>query len=163
MPDVEGEPTAAPSAGPLTEATEAWWSYERPPSHAVETTLIEVPTRDGTLIGVSRHIVVADTDEAALAIARRAYPRWHQSFNYLFQLRGGRGPVHQRPAQYDKLKEVGQGIAGSPDTVARFVQAQMSEAGTNYLVGQFAFGDLSPAETTASLELFAKQVMPQLQ
>ena len=31
---------------------------------------------DGTLIGVSRHVVVADTDEAALAIARRAYPRW---------------------------------------------------------------------------------------
>jgi alkanesulfonate monooxygenase SsuD/methylene tetrahydromethanopterin reductase-like flavin-dependent oxidoreductase (luciferase family) len=115
------------------------------------------------LIGLGRFIVVAETDEKAVTIARRAYPKWHQSFNYLFQLRGGHGPVHQRPAQYDQLKEVGQGIAGSPDTVAKFVQSQMSEAGTNYLVGQFAFGDLWPAETTASLELFTKHVMPQLQ
>ena len=28
------------------------------------------------LIGVARHVVVAETDEEALAIARRAYPRW---------------------------------------------------------------------------------------
>src|SRR5207244_9800029 len=28
------------------------------------------------LMGVARHVVVADTDEAALEIARRAYPRW---------------------------------------------------------------------------------------
>ena len=35
---------------------------------------------DSTLVGVSRHVVVADTDEEAMAIARRAYPRWRQSF-----------------------------------------------------------------------------------
>jgi alkanesulfonate monooxygenase SsuD/methylene tetrahydromethanopterin reductase-like flavin-dependent oxidoreductase (luciferase family) len=33
-----------------------------------------------TLYGVGRHVVVADTDAAALAIARRAYPRWRKSF-----------------------------------------------------------------------------------
>ena len=43
---------------------------------------------DGTLMGVSRHIVVADTDEAALAIARRAYPRWRESFRWLFARHG---------------------------------------------------------------------------
>ncbi len=52
MPDAEGEVTAASSAGPLTEATNAWWSYERPSSHEVETTPIEVQARDGTTIGV---------------------------------------------------------------------------------------------------------------
>ena len=51
MPDGEGD-VAGASGGPLREATEAWWSYERAPSHEVETTLIEVPTRDGTMIGV---------------------------------------------------------------------------------------------------------------
>jgi hypothetical protein len=30
-------------------------------------------------------------------------------------------------------------------------------------VGQFAFGDLSLNETSRSLELFTKQVMPQLE
>ena len=28
-------------------------------------------------LGLGRFIVVADTDEAALALARRAYPKWH--------------------------------------------------------------------------------------
>lgn len=114
------------------------------------------------LIGLGRFIFVAGTDEEALKIARRAYPVWHRSFNYLFYHRGGKGPVHQRPKELDALIEVGQGIAGSPATVTRFLQAQMSESGCNYLVGQFAFGDLSPGETARSLDLFIEQVMPRL-
>ena len=43
---------------------------------------------DGTMIGISRHVIVADTDEAALAIARRAYPRWRESFRWLFARHG---------------------------------------------------------------------------
>jgi hypothetical protein len=38
----------------------------------------------------------------------------------------------------------------------------MTESGANYLVGQFAFGDLSLAETLRSLELFTQRVMPAL-
>ncbi len=37
--------------GPLTAATEAWWGYEREPTHQVHTTLLEVPARDGVLLG----------------------------------------------------------------------------------------------------------------
>ena len=70
--------------------------------------------------------------------------------------------MHQRPSELDPLIQVGQGIAGSPATVTKFLQKQMSEAGCNYLVGQFAFGDLSHAETLRSLDLFIEQVMPQL-
>ena len=43
---------------------------------------------DSTLYGVGRHVVVADTDEAALAIARRAYPRWRTNFFWLFERHG---------------------------------------------------------------------------
>jgi alkanesulfonate monooxygenase SsuD/methylene tetrahydromethanopterin reductase-like flavin-dependent oxidoreductase (luciferase family) len=114
------------------------------------------------LLGLGRFIVVADTDEEALKIGRRAYPVWHRSFNYLFYHRGGKGPVHQRPGELDALIEIGQGIAGSPATVSAFLRNQMAQAGCNYLVGQFAFGDLSPAETARSLDLFVKDVMPQL-
>ena len=114
------------------------------------------------LIGLGRFIFVAETDEEALKIGRRAYPIWHQSFNYLFHHRGGKGPVHQRPAELDALIKIGQGIAGSPATVTAFLQDQMAQAGCNYLVGQFAFGDLSPSETTRSLELFTQHIMPQL-
>jgi alkanesulfonate monooxygenase SsuD/methylene tetrahydromethanopterin reductase-like flavin-dependent oxidoreductase (luciferase family) len=114
------------------------------------------------LIGLGRFIVVAAKDEKAIQIARRAYPKWHRSFNYLFNLRGGRGPVHQRPADLDTLVKIGQGIAGSPETVTEFLKAQMTESGANYVVGQFAFGDLSLREILSSLELFTRHVMPEL-
>ncbi len=113
------------------------------------------------LMGLGRFIVVADADATALAIARRAYPKWHQSFTHLHRLHGRRN-AHPRPPTFDGLAEVGQGIAGSPATVATFLRQQLAETGSNYCVGQFAFGDLSFAETLHSIELFARQVMPAL-
>ncbi|TAK04379.1 LLM class flavin-dependent oxidoreductase, partial [bacterium] len=67
-------------------------------------------------IGLSRFIVVADSDEEALSVARRAYPKWHRSFYHLYQLRGG-APAHQRPPDFDGIIEAGQGIAGTLETV----------------------------------------------
>jgi alkanesulfonate monooxygenase SsuD/methylene tetrahydromethanopterin reductase-like flavin-dependent oxidoreductase (luciferase family) len=112
-------------------------------------------------IGLGRFIVVANTDEEAIRIARRAYPKWHRSFYHLYVLCGG-APAHQRPAELDALIQIGQGIAGSPNTVAAFLESQIKQTGVNYLVGQFAFGDLSLAESLRSLELFAAHVIPSL-
>jgi len=112
-------------------------------------------------IGLGRFIVVANTDEDAMRIARRAYPKWHRSFYHLYVLRGG-APAHQRPADLDGLMQIGQGIAGSPATVTAFLKAQMEETKANYLVGQFAFGDISLVEALRSLELFTAHVMPAL-
>ena len=114
------------------------------------------------MIGLGRFIVVGNSDKEAVDIARRAYPKWHRSFNYLFHLRGGKGPVHQRPPDLETLMKIGQGIAGDSNTVTEFLKAQMKESGANYVVGQFAFGDLSLAETLRSLELFTRRVMPEL-
>jgi alkanesulfonate monooxygenase SsuD/methylene tetrahydromethanopterin reductase-like flavin-dependent oxidoreductase (luciferase family) len=112
-------------------------------------------------IGLGRFIVVAETDDEALAIARRAYPRWHQSFTFLFRMHD-RSISHPRPPDFDTLHRVGQGVAGSPATVRDFLDRQMRETGANYCVGQFAFGDLSLAETLRSIELFRSEVMPAL-
>jgi alkanesulfonate monooxygenase SsuD/methylene tetrahydromethanopterin reductase-like flavin-dependent oxidoreductase (luciferase family) len=112
-------------------------------------------------VGLGRFIVVANTDEEAMRIGRRAYPKWHRSFYHLYVLRGG-APAHQRPAELDALIQVGQGIAGSPATVAAFLESQIRQTGANYLAGQFAFGDLSLAESLRSLELFAAHVIPKL-
>jgi len=112
-------------------------------------------------MGISRFVVVGQRDDEALQIARRAYPVWHRSFYHLFKLRGG-GPAHPRPAEFDKMMELGQGIAGSPDTVVGFLRSQLSQSGANYLVGQFAFGDLTLTESLRSIELFTQNVMPKL-
>ena len=56
----------------------------------------------------------------------------------------------------------GQGIAGSPETVTEYLRPQLAETGCNYVVGQFAFGDLTRDECLRSIGLFANGVMPAL-
>jgi alkanesulfonate monooxygenase SsuD/methylene tetrahydromethanopterin reductase-like flavin-dependent oxidoreductase (luciferase family) len=112
-------------------------------------------------LGLSRFIVIAQNEQEALSAARRAYPIWHKHFYYLYSLRGGK-PAHPRPPEFDKMMERGQAVAGSPDTVTKFLRAELDESATNYLVGQFAFGDLSLAESVRSVELFNQHVMPRL-
>src|SRR3954471_11676354 len=88
---------------------------------------------DGTLTGVSRHVVVADTDEAALAIARRAYPRWRTSFRWLFSRHGAEPRIGGLyPATFDELMAVDNGVAGSPQTVRKFVADEIAASGANY-------------------------------
>ena len=113
------------------------------------------------LMGLGRFIVVAEADAAALALARRAYPKWHASFTHLHRLHGRQG-THPRPPTFDGLVAVGQGVAGSPATVTAFLRRELEDTGANYCVGQFAFGDLTAAETLQSIELFARHVMPEL-
>jgi hypothetical protein len=60
------------------------------------------------------------------------------------------------------MMEIRQAVAGNPETVRKFLQAQLDESAANYLVGQFAFGDLSLDESLRTVELFKKEVMPKL-
>ena len=113
------------------------------------------------LMGLGRFIVVAPTDAEALVMARRAYPRWYASFTHL-RRKHNRINAHPRPPTFEALAEVGQGVAGAPDTVAAVLRRQIAVTGSNYLVGQFVFGDLSLDEALSSIELFARRVMPQL-
>jgi alkanesulfonate monooxygenase SsuD/methylene tetrahydromethanopterin reductase-like flavin-dependent oxidoreductase (luciferase family) len=112
--------------------------------------------------GIGRFVIVAPTDEEALAIARRTYPRWHANFHFLYALHGRTPVFGVRAPDFDLIRDGGRGIAGSPSTIARLVAGQMSGSDANYFVGQFAFGDLTPEETTRSVDLFVREVMPAL-
>ena len=112
--------------------------------------------------GIIRYIVVADTDAAALEIATAAYPSWYDSFHNLFR-KYGTGPRYgARAVTFGETIANGTGIAGSPDTVLRALQAHADQADANYVVGQFAFGNMTYADAAHSIELFASDVMPQL-
>jgi alkanesulfonate monooxygenase SsuD/methylene tetrahydromethanopterin reductase-like flavin-dependent oxidoreductase (luciferase family) len=113
-------------------------------------------------MGLVRFIVVADSDAAALTVARRAYLRWRASFTYLSELNGTLPDSPLRANSFDDLIGQGQAIAGSPDTVRAFLAKQIDDTRANYIVGQFCFGDLTLAEMQRSVELFAAQVMPPL-
>jgi alkanesulfonate monooxygenase SsuD/methylene tetrahydromethanopterin reductase-like flavin-dependent oxidoreductase (luciferase family) len=112
-------------------------------------------------LGLGRFIVVAPNDAQARALASRAYLVWHASFTHLAR-RHGLTQAHPRPATFDLVAARGQGIAGSPATVAEFLSAQLRETRCNYVVGQFAFGDLSLRECLQSIDLFVNEVMPRL-
>ena len=112
-------------------------------------------------MGIGRFVFVADSGAEALRVARRAYAKWHASFVYLSQLMGWKHR-HPRPAEFDAIADDGRAVAGTPDAVAEYVEDQMRATGANYFVGQFAFGDLTQAETLRSIALFSEQVMPRL-
>jgi alkanesulfonate monooxygenase SsuD/methylene tetrahydromethanopterin reductase-like flavin-dependent oxidoreductase (luciferase family) len=112
-------------------------------------------------MGLGRFIVVGANASETRTVARRAYRRWHESFTYLSSLMGV-GHRHLRPPEFDAIAEDGRAFAGTPESVAEYVERQMTEAAANYFVGQFAFGNLTQEETLRSIGLFASEVMPML-
>ena len=116
---------------------------------------------DSTLRGVGRHVVVADTDERARAIARRAYPRWRANFFWLFE-RNGSAPrvAGLYPKNFDEVAALGTAVAGSPATVRDFIAADVRATAANYWTPWLAFGDMTTDEALGSVDLFAREVMP---
>jgi alkanesulfonate monooxygenase SsuD/methylene tetrahydromethanopterin reductase-like flavin-dependent oxidoreductase (luciferase family) len=117
---------------------------------------------DIPLMGMTRSIIVAETDAEALEVARRAHRRWFASFILLWDKHGSRPINAFYPDNFDDARKAGFGVAGSPATVRDALLKQLAEARTNYLVCRFAFGDMTLAESRRSLELFARDVMPAL-
>ena len=114
-------------------------------------------------IGMARHVVIADTEAEALRLARRAYARWWESFFFLWKLRGMTPPFTTYTADFDAVLANGQAIAGTPDQVRDAIAAQAAEAGLNYMLLRFAFGDLRFEESLRSLELFHAKIQPALE
>ncbi len=112
-------------------------------------------------IGITRHIVVADTDAAAQAIARAAYPRRRNAMDYLWRRSGVPFSLNEvYPADFAALQDIGHGVAGSPASVRDYIARLQSEAGINYVLCQMAFGDMNFTDATHSIRLFARDVMP---
>jgi alkanesulfonate monooxygenase SsuD/methylene tetrahydromethanopterin reductase-like flavin-dependent oxidoreductase (luciferase family) len=112
-------------------------------------------------VGVVRHIVVADTDEQALALARPAYAQWYENLYHLHR-RYGRTAVHGKATDLDGAVVEGTAIVGSPETVARVLAEQFAASGFSYLLGQFAFGNFTAERAKRSIGLFTEKVRPML-
>ena len=112
-------------------------------------------------IGITRHIVVADSDATAKAIARAAYPRWRIAMEWLWQRSNVDfvlKPIY--PTEFDELERIGHGIAGAPSTVRDYVARLERDTGVNYVLCQMVFGDMNFNDASHSIELFAREVMP---
>jgi len=112
------------------------------------------------MVGAIRKFVVAPTDAEADAIGRRAWARFSDDLTVLFR-RYEMTPPNDPTigGDYDRAKAVQAVVAGSPDTIRSHVE-ELIEAGlVTYVVGCFAFGDLSHDEAMQSLELFGEHIV----
>ena len=109
-------------------------------------------------IGINRQVVVADTDKEAEAIARAAHPRWAASFVKLWADHGDTTVAHR--VNIDAALTHETMLVGSPERVRDQVARLTEATGANYVIGSFAWGDLTQDQSLRSLRLFAEKVMP---
>jgi alkanesulfonate monooxygenase SsuD/methylene tetrahydromethanopterin reductase-like flavin-dependent oxidoreductase (luciferase family) len=114
------------------------------------------------LIGLSRHVVVGDTDKEAQSAAKRAFALWYDALIHLWRAHGVGLPRQMIPAEFEPALEGGYIVAGSPATVRERLKRDNDIAGINYCICRLAFGDLTFEESKRSVELFAREVMPAL-
>jgi alkanesulfonate monooxygenase SsuD/methylene tetrahydromethanopterin reductase-like flavin-dependent oxidoreductase (luciferase family) len=112
-------------------------------------------------IAINRQVIVADTDEEAEAIARAVHPRWARSFVKLWADHGDTSYVHR--TNLDAALRGETILAGSPERVSAQIERLIDVTGVDYVIGAFAWGDLTLAQSLRSLRLFAAHVMPRFQ
>ena len=112
------------------------------------------------LLGINRFVVAADTDREAMALGRRAWPRFYASFMKLWNKHGTQPRYARIPEDFDAVVENGGAIAGSSGTIRERVASMTEQAGANYFISQFSFGDLTHEEVLHSAGLFAREMLP---
>jgi len=121
-------------------------------------TLAIQPGGSTPMVGLQRHVFVAETDAEAMAIARGPYKAWYDSLVSLWR------QFNTLPFRFAESLEralaVDSAIVGSPATVRAEVERHLAATGANYFVGRFIFGNLGFEPAVRSLELFSTEVMP---
>lgn len=110
------------------------------------------------LLGLNRFVLAADTDREAMALGRRAWPKFYASFMKLWKLHGTQPRNIRLPEDFDTLVENGGAIAGSPGTISDRIRRMTGEGGVNYFISQFSFGDLTEAEVLHSVGIFVREM-----
>lgn len=109
-------------------------------------------------LGLTRHVYVAPTDEQAIKEARAAFSAWFYNINWLWDQAGFNFLDFIR--NFDDLLPQEIVIAGSPQSVREQVQRAVDETGINYFCSIFSWGDLTHEQVMRSMDLFVKEVMP---
>jgi alkanesulfonate monooxygenase SsuD/methylene tetrahydromethanopterin reductase-like flavin-dependent oxidoreductase (luciferase family) len=137
----------SPQVRTLTDAYKAEWA-------ALGRAEADLPP-----LGISRQIVVADTNEKAQEIAGRAFGPFTDNLSYLWKKFDVAMPPGVASGTFESTP-AGHRYAGDPAGAAAWVAEHAGTAGISYFSLEFAFGDMTFAETLRSAELFATEVMP---
>jgi alkanesulfonate monooxygenase SsuD/methylene tetrahydromethanopterin reductase-like flavin-dependent oxidoreductase (luciferase family) len=116
---------------------------------------------DIPFMGVSRLVVVAESEDEAMATARRAYRPWFENLNHLWRKYDVPSPLDGvLPEDFVDWHNAGAGFAGTPAQARDYIAAQARDAGINYFAADIAFGDITFEEASRTVELFAREVIP---
>jgi alkanesulfonate monooxygenase SsuD/methylene tetrahydromethanopterin reductase-like flavin-dependent oxidoreductase (luciferase family) len=137
----------SPQVRTLTDAYRAEWA-------ALGRAAADLPP-----LGISRQIVVAETDEKASDIAARAFVPFADNLSYLWKKFNVPMPPGVASGTFESAPG-GHRYAGDPAGARAWVAEHAATAGINYFSLEFAFGDMTLAEVLRSAELFATEVMP---
>ena len=111
-------------------------------------------------VGILRQIVVADSDDEALAATRAAHNDWYRSIMKLWHDHDDHsvdGLFAWEPSiEHETI------IFGSPARVREQMERLVETSGCNYVVCSFAWGSMPHAQRLRSINLFVHQVMPAL-
>ena len=141
-------------AGPVAKVREITDRY-RAEWVAAGNALDDIP-----LLGINRFVVTADTDRAAMELGRRAWPLFYANFMKLWNKHGTQPRYARIPEDFDTMLKNGGALAGSPGTIRDQVSSMAAEAGANYFIAQFSFGDLSQQEVLHSAGIFTRELLP---
>ncbi|MDQ8727148.1 LLM class flavin-dependent oxidoreductase [Bradyrhizobium sp. LHD-71] len=111
------------------------------------------------MMGMSRHMIIAETDAEARALARPAYQQWIDNLLLLWRQHNVK-PTTNFPEDFEAADAAGVCLVGSLATVRDKLRAQVSEAGVNYLLCRVAFGNLPKDASLRTIELVRREIMP---
>ena len=119
------------------------------------------PTDPPPLIGVIRHMVLADSELEAQRVIARAYRRWRQHMEILWTRHGHAFPL-ALPQDVEPLLTTGGAFAGTAAGARRYIADTIETSSANYFICDIAFGDMSLAEGMRTAELLGS-ILPILE
>jgi alkanesulfonate monooxygenase SsuD/methylene tetrahydromethanopterin reductase-like flavin-dependent oxidoreductase (luciferase family) len=111
-------------------------------------------------LGIGRHVVVAETDAAAEALARPNYAVWYANLTKLWRDHGALPARFAR--DFDEARQRGIAVAGTPARVREELDREIAGSQCTYLVTRLMFGEMQESEAARSIDLFATEVLPHI-
>jgi alkanesulfonate monooxygenase SsuD/methylene tetrahydromethanopterin reductase-like flavin-dependent oxidoreductase (luciferase family) len=118
----------------------------------------------GQGIGLAREVIVADTDEEAMALGRESgcfiWTKFFEPFGFNAALVKPGEDYKKIPNTFESMCERGLTICGSPDTVARKFERILKQLPAEYF-WLYVYNELVPQKAMMrSFELLTKKVLP---
>ncbi|MEZ5657055.1 MAG: LLM class flavin-dependent oxidoreductase [Burkholderiaceae bacterium] len=146
------------AGGPTSAVHEAIERFD-----AIRQSLGPAPGPEQPQIGALRRFIVAPTDDEAMALGRSAWARLTNDLGMLF--RAYDEPIPNDPTvggDFDRALSVQAAVVGSPATVRAHIDELTASGKVRYVVGCFAFGDLTHEQIVRSMSLFGEHVIAPL-